>query len=1740
MDWISDFFDPEILKDIEAIEEDIASKPGFDLFRKEIRQSLIKDSHRLSGFTAQEIIQQVDTFEELIVVKDYLQGRFAGDHVWWEDYHKRRIELAMLPSNYGTLEGKARFALPVTPQTFKRSSVAGIRGVGVKRNLAGQLFTHRQLQGLDPVQISTQGVRFQDFLHAQRPPAKSYFAFDIETTGLLRELAHKKTGADRGVASLGFSFRNLDTAEEGLSMINVPKSHPYYGEFIEEKILPRHKKLQQQTAKQIGIKSSMFQKTATEVQIVKQFIEQINRDKSAAIMGYNIEQFDIPFMQMMAKRHGIEKQFASAMKGREIIDVGHHAKAFLSDELSGTYVGWQKGMFEELKLNPAGWKQEAVAAALGYKGTPGAAHTPLEDVRMTEFIYNKLTADKTGDTARKSFSLERYKAAVKELGQTPVKMSELKKMTIEKGGQTFLDLPNWMVPKEPRSTSFADRLGGTSKAVAEEVASAPASNIRGIFEAAPDREIASKVRGSRWAAPVGKGAKLLGAGIAIAAVAPGEGLSNVVGAGSALGAYYAAKGQTGKAGLGFAAGVAAYGIVKGLNSLAFSGRDDNYNIIEGLRHGGAAQAKRLELTEFGSGYQGQKLSIYNQDIDPEIQEFRHRWLSTPTQEKLLKEEMKAAGESVQQVRDLENSEMVAAGRFQKISLNDYTWSFEDPDTILLRRKGLWNIFEDQVAVRMTGIDAPEIEHDNDALDWTRYEQDQPYGQEATARAKARWEGKEGMYLLVDPGRQTYGRYLGILKEEGVKESVNVQMIQEGMAAALPWGDSGSDMISRSKLMAAERTAIAEEKGMWQEEYFQRYLDISGAVGKRITFTSFSDLSRLSKNYSLAAAQELMTRDDIDYEPWMGRYIGSKLRKSHGPIKNIPSRNNAYNTMEGLHPGSNGMGAQSVRSHSDFGSGSVIKAGLGKVSGKISSSVWEKAAPQYKSVLQKAFKERLGKDVNIGIKHKSFLGNNSIGIHVTDDADNVLMSITRNVKEKANEVHLKNIALNPDLRGTGVAGEFYRAERSILGASGVPAGTPIVSNVQSAITARLQQKLYGAKLSPFKETDEALWKSRDWEQLVADKKLSPRGQMPDALARGTMPDNVSLDTNKPLSVIPGKDDAYNAIEGLHPGSEGMGAESIRKHTDFGSGWQAGGMVAAVAAGIAGIAGAVFVIGRKFGQDIVKSVGGEGVEFEGQRARRKRQEKVEEGKLAWARNVARQRYANTVFFAEESKNYVSTGGWQRSKNGGKFSAMGNESEGAWGAVIRAGITEFKGDFASRWDPVRKIATELFGDSPNALQKLKNTPSFEFAIERALKSEGKFLGAGKTSKVMQHTASFDYGGKVHSFDFVAKVPRTIDEMVAGAHGQEAMPRTVAETLQRVTQKWIPAEQKALSTLDDMADTMTTGYYGRHGDVLTMEKVDIVASFDDVAMRADEAESLTAFMKRAHGKGITHTDLHGENMVRVMSPDEFDEAGRLIRKGKEEAMVLDWGTSNRLSGPDPDAWINKQILVQKMSKESMGKPISIEEYSKLADLKRIDAFYKGQTGHGAHGGINTLMHAGNEEGAREAIGEVLAFGGGKRLAAEPIEFAGTGQVVADEDAWGLDDFFTSGSLAGTAPSKPLPTPTGPATEVLGGGNKAQREAQKAIKQMQEASDAGTAAASPRAKAKMDPAFADTVYHMDESTVLHAHEATIPSPVNPKQFMQSKAQKMLRATSDKICRVPFQMAEDAGKGHRRAANRMR
>ena len=94
--------------------------------------------------------------------------------------------------------------------------------------------------------------------------------------------------------------------------------------------------------------------------------------------------------------------------------------------------------------------------------------------------------------------------------------------------------------------------------------------------------------------------------VGAAAVLPGSGGENLVsGLGFSLGYDYFGRGKPlGRKLLFGAAGAVSTKLGIGAYNLLFSGKDDAYNTIEGFKHGGMAETTRKRFTEFGSGYQG--------------------------------------------------------------------------------------------------------------------------------------------------------------------------------------------------------------------------------------------------------------------------------------------------------------------------------------------------------------------------------------------------------------------------------------------------------------------------------------------------------------------------------------------------------------------------------------------------------------------------------------------------------------------------------------------------------------------------------------------------------------------------------------------------------------------------------------------------------------------------------------------------------------------------------------------------------------------------------------------------------------------------------------------------------------------------------------------------------------------------------------------------------------------------------
>tara|TARA_Y100000310_G_scaffold343497_2_gene451433 strand:- start:179 stop:4609 length:4431 start_codon:yes stop_codon:yes gene_type:complete len=330
-------------------------------------------------------------------------------------------------------------------------------------------------------------------------------------------------------------------------------------------------------------------------------------------------------------------------------------------------------------------------------------------------------------------------------------------------------------------------------------------------------------------------------------------------------------------------------------------------------------------------YSARSPVVHGQRISDEIVDFREEWMSSPEKKKELERRKK---DIPIQYGDIDSSRLTSIGGGKaEVDISGWNPVWEDVDTLLLER----GMFEDDIAIRLTGIDSPEVSHPGDPTEWFRFRQEQPFGEKALAQLREQVEnGQLRVVVDADPGARTYNRYLGLIYEEGEEESLNMQFVRQGLAASLPFGDAGSDMLPREEFMAAEHEAIQDRRGMWNLPFYQKYLALSAGVGGRLTFNTFTDLSRMGKNYHLAAAHEALWSDSATTRdayrigeklvPSHGRFFGKTPRRSKSGYLAFSGFDDDYNTIEGL--SERGMASMLRKENTEFGSG--WKGGLGIV------------------------------------------------------------------------------------------------------------------------------------------------------------------------------------------------------------------------------------------------------------------------------------------------------------------------------------------------------------------------------------------------------------------------------------------------------------------------------------------------------------------------------------------------------------------------------------------------------------------------------------------------------------------------------------------------------------------------------------------------------------------------------------------------------------------------------------------
>lgn len=278
----------------------------------------------------------------------------------------------------------------------------------------------------------------------------------------------------------------------------------------------------------------------SEKQSIESLISQFEQSPKSPIAGFNIRGFDLNFIQRRARTYGLEKRFTQTMKGRELIDPAYQVKDIIASSISRHA---DVGTFRE-SLGGKSW-----AEAESHFGPLPFEQRPTE-YNLISQVKGYLQADRES-AMFKGWKLEDVHKLLPEQGKLTGQAHEaatdiLMTQRVTDAARTGL------LEQELLKPARAQQWMETVKA-------------RGYHQFGPGRLLAQAdiekmgLSVPRWYQNVFKirKSKFIGAGIAGA-----------------------------------------------LALAAFSGKDDNYNTIEGLPHGGFAQSGRLQLTDFGSGWKG--------------------------------------------------------------------------------------------------------------------------------------------------------------------------------------------------------------------------------------------------------------------------------------------------------------------------------------------------------------------------------------------------------------------------------------------------------------------------------------------------------------------------------------------------------------------------------------------------------------------------------------------------------------------------------------------------------------------------------------------------------------------------------------------------------------------------------------------------------------------------------------------------------------------------------------------------------------------------------------------------------------------------------------------------------------------------------------------------------------------------------------------------------------------------------
>lgn len=371
------------------------------------------------------------------------------------------------------------------------------------------------------------------------------FIFDIESGGL--------SGDQSSILSISYS-----SGEESKTLIASPEVGSRISRWSEKKVWEPLKNLP-------GIRS--------EKDILKDFLGVLKQQTSVA--GWNIgytpttqsestSGFDIPMLITRAKKYGLQEEYQKEFSRVNIRDIGKEWSVKIASEVS---------KYPDL-VDPQLYEQ---AAAFNRVATTKEALEGKSGTLLAEAMAPYRLAGWKQETVASLLDIS-YQSH-----QSSEDISALRK--IMESSSSF---------SGPESVSAWNRLALKNRLVSAALSGAAIEKRTGFFSSLEERAKKFNILPEFQSSLQGE-AKIRGA--SLGALQRGEGFREVL---SEVKAPLLSRKST-RLAIGLGIGATAL-LLKPLS--LFSGKDDQYNTIEGLAHGGEAEKSRRKHSDFGSGYKG--------------------------------------------------------------------------------------------------------------------------------------------------------------------------------------------------------------------------------------------------------------------------------------------------------------------------------------------------------------------------------------------------------------------------------------------------------------------------------------------------------------------------------------------------------------------------------------------------------------------------------------------------------------------------------------------------------------------------------------------------------------------------------------------------------------------------------------------------------------------------------------------------------------------------------------------------------------------------------------------------------------------------------------------------------------------------------------------------------------------------------------------------------------------------------